>query len=167
MNNIKSWFINQRKTEIKCSKWQTRVSLYNSHQRRNDWRTLSMIPGVVLILSCCKNDSHRDIFSRFQRRLVEFHVPPEVKVQWDEVRWARKLDYRPAVRSIVWNMWQTRSAGRAGAPNLETNLEAFVPRRYRYVELVNSLARFKGVLPNHQGYLPRCSQKISAGAYEG
>ncbi|GBL97528.1 hypothetical protein AVEN_162982-1 [Araneus ventricosus] len=44
-------FIDQRKTHSKCSKWRPRVSLHSSHRRGNDWRTLSKIPGGVLILS--------------------------------------------------------------------------------------------------------------------
>ncbi|GBM74005.1 hypothetical protein AVEN_4999-1 [Araneus ventricosus] len=40
-----------RKTHSKCSKWPPRVSLHISHRRRNDWRTLSKIPGGVFILS--------------------------------------------------------------------------------------------------------------------
>ncbi|GBN52915.1 hypothetical protein AVEN_10617-1 [Araneus ventricosus] len=49
-----------------------------------------------------------------------------------------------------------------GSGTAATNWEALVPRRYGMLRRSKDLARCKGLPPNHQGYLTKCSRTSEA-----
>lgn len=119
MHDTKSctiWFTDHRKTHSKCSKWLPRVSLLRSHRRRKDWRILLKIHGGVLILSAITSILATRSSAEFTgvSYTKDFKSVQKKKVQWVEVRWARSEEAKPRVRhdrSIVRDMWHSRSAG--------------------------------------------------------